>query len=63
YSDLLEASGVDTVVELAQRVPEHLHEKIEQVNKEKKLVRLTPTLDKVKEWIEEAKGLPRKIEY
>ena len=36
YSDLLEASGVDTVVELSKRVPEHLHEKMEQVNKEKR---------------------------
>jgi len=26
YSDLLEEAGVDTVVELAQRNPENLHE-------------------------------------
>jgi predicted flap endonuclease-1-like 5' DNA nuclease len=63
YSDLLEAAGVDTVVELSKRVPEHLHEKVEQVNQEKKLVRRTPTLNEIKDWIEQAKKLPRKIEY
>lgn len=63
YSDLLEASGVDTVVELSKRVPEHIYEKMEQINKEKKLVRRTPTLNEVKDWVEQAKKLPRKVEY
>jgi predicted flap endonuclease-1-like 5' DNA nuclease len=63
YSDLLEAAGVDTVVELAKRVPENLVEKMEQVNKDKKLVRRTPAVSQVKKWVEEAKSLPRAISY
>jgi len=62
-ADLLEEAGVDTVVELAKRVPENLHAKMLEVNRNKKLVRRPPTLNEVKLWIEEAKKLPRKIEY
>ena len=63
YSDLLEAAGVDTVVELAKRVPENLHVKMLEVNAEKNLVRRPPALSDVKQWVQEAKTLPRKIEY
>src|SRR4030066_1338392 len=42
YSDLLEASGVDTIPELAQRKASNLTQKIIAVNKEKKLVRNLP---------------------
>ena len=63
YADLLEESGVDTVAELAKRVPENLHAKLGEVNEQKKLVRRLPTLNEVKQWIEEAKKLPRKIQY
>ena len=63
YSDLLEEAGVDTVVELSNRVPENLHDKLKEVNEEKKLVKQLPTLDMVKKWIEHAKTLPRKVEY
>jgi predicted flap endonuclease-1-like 5' DNA nuclease len=63
YSDLLEASGVDTVVELSKRIPENLHAKMLQVNAEKNLVRRPPTLNDVDQWVQEAKSLPRKIHY
>ena len=63
YSDLLEAAGVDTVVELAQRNAEHLYEKIIEVNNAKKLVRRPPSLKMVKDWIEQAKKLDRVVEY
>lgn len=63
YADLLEAAGVDTVPELAQRNPENLYQKIAEVNAEKKLVRRLPTLDMVRDWINQAKALPRVIEY
>lgn len=63
YSDLLEASGVDTVPELAQRKAEHLVKKMEEVNATKKLVRKLPVLKQVEDWIEEAKTLPRVIKY
>jgi predicted flap endonuclease-1-like 5' DNA nuclease len=63
YSDLLEEAGVDTVVELATRVPENLRAKMLEVNEKTKLVRRMPTLNEVTQWVEEAKALPRKIEY
>ena len=63
YSDLLEASGVDTVPELAQRNAAHLFEKIQAVNAEKKLVRRLPTQKQVSNWIEQAKDLPRVVTY
>ena len=63
YSDLLEMAGVDTVVEFAKRVPENLHAQMLEVNEKKNLVRRPPALNQVKQWIEEAKKLPRKIEY
>jgi predicted flap endonuclease-1-like 5' DNA nuclease/carbon monoxide dehydrogenase subunit G len=63
YSDLLEATGVDTVVELAKRVPETLHAKMLEVNEQKNLVNRPPPLNAVKDWIEQAKKLPTKVEY
>jgi predicted flap endonuclease-1-like 5' DNA nuclease len=63
YSDLLEAAGVDTVPELAQRKAENLHVKMEEVNAAKKLVRKTPALSVVEKWVMQAKKLPRKVNY
>jgi len=63
YSDLLEAAGVDTVVELAKRNAENLLAKIMEVNAAKKLVRRVPTLSQIEKWIEQAKQLPRAIHY
>ncbi len=63
YSDLLEEAGVDTVAELAQRNPDNLYAKILEVNEAKNLVRKTPYLSFVKSWVEQAKTLPRKVEY
>ena len=63
YSDLLEEAGVDTVVELSGRNPDNLHAKIIEINEDKKLVRRPPTLETVKSWIEQAKELPRRVEY
>lgn len=63
YSDLLEAAGVDTVVELAKRVPANLFAKMVEVNTAKKLVRKMPIEPQVKDWIEQAKALPRKVSY
>ena len=63
YSDLLEAAGVDTVPELAQRRADNLTPKLAEVNEEKKLVRRLPTETQVAGWIEVAKGLPRVVTY
>lgn len=63
YSDLLEASGVDTVKELAQRIPENLAHRMEEVNEQKHLVRQLPSLKQVRHWVEHAKTLPPTITY
>jgi len=63
YSDLLEEAGVDTVVELAQRNPENLYQKLVEVNNAKKLVRKMPVQSQVADWIEQAKKLPRVLQY
>lgn len=63
YSDLLEAAGVDTVPELAQRVGENLHKKLMDINQQKKIVRQLPTVSQVVGWVEQAKKLPRVISY
>jgi predicted flap endonuclease-1-like 5' DNA nuclease len=63
YADLLEAAGVDTIPELAQRNADNLHTKLSEVNTTKKVVRRLPTLDQLRAWVEEAKTLPRVITY
>lgn len=63
YADLLEAAGVDSVPELALRVPENLHAKLESVNEVKNLVRRLPTVSEVAEWIEHAKSLDRAVTH
>lgn len=63
YADLLEAAGVDTVPELAQRKAENLHAKMLEVNEQKKLVRSTPGLSMVESWVAHAKELPRAVNY
>lgn len=63
YSDLLEEAGVDTVAELARRNPENLLAKIIEVNESKNLVRRVPYLSFVESWVQQAKTLPRKVEY
>jgi len=63
YGDLLEAAGVDTVPELAQRKPQNLYKKMIEVNNEKKLVRRLPTEQQVADWIAMAKTLERIVTY
>jgi predicted flap endonuclease-1-like 5' DNA nuclease len=63
FSNLLEEAGVDTVKELAARVPANLQAKLEQVNNDKKLTNRAPTLAMVTDWVTEAKTLPKVLEY
>ena len=63
YSDLLEAAGVDTVVELGQRRADNLTAKMAEVNAQKSLVRQLPTENQVAEWIAGAKELSRAVTY
>jgi len=63
YAELLEAAGVDTVPELAQRNAGNLTKKMEEVNEVKKLVRKLPTEKQVEGWVQQAKELPRVLQY
>jgi predicted flap endonuclease-1-like 5' DNA nuclease len=63
YSDLLEVAGVDTVPELAQRNAENLTETLAEANAARNLVRRIPTVEMVTDWIEQAKKLPRVVQY
>ncbi|MCC7102087.1 MAG: DUF4332 domain-containing protein [Fimbriimonadaceae bacterium] len=63
YADLLEASGVDSVPELAQRNADNLHAKMEEVNGAKNLVRALPSLTSVEKWVAEAKTLDRLVTH
>jgi predicted flap endonuclease-1-like 5' DNA nuclease len=63
FSELLEAAGVDTVPELAQRNAENLQKAMAQTNDEKHLAKTTPSLSQVTTWIAEAKTLPRVVQH
>ncbi len=63
YAELLKGTGVDTVKELAQRNANNLHEAMVSTNKQKKLVRLIPSAKVVARWVEQAKNLPRVVNY
>ena len=62
FGKLPEAAGMDTVVELAQRNPVNLFNRLTQVNVEKKLVGGSPLQAEVNTWVEQTKGLPRVVE-
>jgi Domain of unknown function (DUF4332) len=63
YAELLHIAGVDTVRELKYRNPKRLAEAMAEANATRKLVRVLPSEQTVKQWIEYAKKLPIKISY
>jgi len=65
YADLLEQSGVDTVVELGKRVPENLLDRMAKANSKgkRKLVRQLPSINQVKKWVKQAKRLKRVVTH
>ena len=63
YSELLEASGVDTVKELRTRNAGNLAEKMLTVNAEKKLARKAPTESELQGWIDTAKTMEPGVTY
>ncbi|HEX4951069.1 MAG TPA: DUF4332 domain-containing protein [Blastocatellia bacterium] len=63
FANLLEAAGVDTIPELAQRNAVNLHEKLEAINAEQNIVQRMPSLTQVMDWVEQAGKLPRVINY
>jgi hypothetical protein len=60
---LVAAAGVDTVVELANRNPANLFQRMLETNDAKNLVRRPPVQSQVSDWVAEAKQLPRVIQY
>lgn len=63
YAELLEAAGVDTVAELAQRVPANLHAKLTEVQEQKGLTGRVPAASFVADWVEQAKQLPKVVSH
>lgn len=63
YAELLRAVGVDTVKELKYRNPAKLAEAMAAMNTKRKLVRLLPSEQTVRRWIETARKLQLKITY
>ena len=63
FSDLLEEGGVDSVPELATRKAENLHVKLVETNEKKKLVRVVPGVEKVQDFIDQAKKLKKVVTH
>ncbi len=64
YSDLLEAAGVDSPAELAQRNPVNLAVTIQEVIAERPgIVRRTPSEADVAAWVEAARALDKIVEH
>ena len=63
FADLLEAAGVDTVVELSKRDAKKLAETLATVSAKGNLTNRVPTVKMVKGWIAQAKKLPRAVSY
>lgn len=63
FSDLLEAAGVDSCLELSHRLPENLHRKLAEVNVARRLVGRLPTETEVARWIAAAKSMPKVVEH
>jgi len=63
YADLLEAAGVDSCPELAQRNATNLAVKLAETNLDKSLTRRVPTETMVADWIAQAKDLPKVVTH
>jgi large subunit ribosomal protein L20 len=60
---LLEAAGVDTAVELANRNAANLHERMVTVNQDASLVQVLPSAAQVADWVAQAKQMERAVHY
>ena len=63
YSHLLEAAGVDTIVELSYRNPVNLYNKLVAINNTNKYADRLPSAATLADWIARAKQMPRIITY
>ena len=63
FAELLEAAGVDSVPELAQRNVDNLVTALGETNEARNLVRRVAGAAEVTDWIEQAKALPRVVAH
>lgn len=63
YAEILEAAGVDSIPDLARRNPENLHQKLQEVNEEKSLVRSLASKKQVKGWVDQAKDMDKAVTH
>ena len=63
YSELLEASGVDTVRELARRDATKLHLAMAATNKRRRLVRQLPSQKMINAWVNKAKRMKPMVSH
>jgi len=63
FSELLEAAGVDTVKEFATRNVENLHAKLVETNDKYGLSGKVPSMESLKEMINQAKKLESKVSH
>lgn len=63
FAELLEAAGVDTVKEFGHRVAANLVAKMQEVNEQKHLTKVVPTVEQVQAMIDQAKELPGVVTY
>jgi predicted flap endonuclease-1-like 5' DNA nuclease len=64
YSDLLEAAGVDSPAELAQRNAANLANTVQEVVAARpSIVRRIPTENEIQDWIDQSKKLPKVVEH
>jgi len=61
FAELLEAAGVDTVKELAQRNAENLHVKLVETNDRLGLSGRLPSIDEIKNMIAQAGKMDQKV--
>ena len=63
YSELLEASGIDTVKELRNRNAANTAAKMKGINAKKKLTRTTPSESMIARWVASAKSIKPVMKY
>lgn len=61
FSELLEASGVNSVASLGMRDPERLCNRMSEVNEARRLARRSPALHEVTAWVGAAKAMEQHV--
>ena len=62
FADMLELVGLDQVTSLAGQEPAALHAALFELNAAERFARRAPTLEEVRDWVIQARSLPRLIE-